>query len=604
MNKTVTINISGVIFHIEEDAFDKLSKYLGTIKSYFKDSDGRDEIMGDIEARIAELLKEKVSDHKQVVLMTDVDHVISVMGKPEDYASETETAQEKKETKEEENAEPGSKKRRRVFRDPDDKVLGGVCSGISNYFDIDPLWLRLSLIIFTLLGGAGIIIYIILWIVIPKAKTTAEKLEMKGEKVNVNSIKKSVEEEMEHFKKKGKDFEQEAKNVASPENRQKIRSGTDKFLDFLASVGTSFIKVFAKIFAVVIIIVGVSLSIALLTSVFGVSNFGWSNANEWMSVFFEDNSQFDLAIIALLLIVGIPFMMLVYGGFRMLLGIQVKNRMIQVISSSLWFIGLILGLYITVDVVTEFTEEGSTREVITLSTKSDTLYLRGTEVPEEVFEDTRLRRHIHRSSNNSNWQFVNMDEKTLRFGYPDISLERSQNDSFHVEIIRYSYGTDKKTALNLARSIRYPQPVITDSIVEFTGVAEFDVTQKWRGQDVKIIIRVPKGRSVFLSKSLKPYLYDVDNVHDVYDGDMLNRAWIMTDEGLNCGTCEGLDLNSKEVHIDQDEIHIRDEDKEIHIEKKDSPSAPSGNKPSVEMNDLNDQEFSLGLPLLRSLIKG
>jgi hypothetical protein len=85
MNKTVTINISGIIFHIEEDAYDTLSKYLSTIKGYFTNADGGSEIMSDIEARIAELLKEKVSDYKQVVLMADVEHVMNVMGKPEDF---------------------------------------------------------------------------------------------------------------------------------------------------------------------------------------------------------------------------------------------------------------------------------------------------------------------------------------------------------------------------------------------------------------------------------------------------------------------------------------------------------------------------------------
>ena len=145
MNRTITMNLSGIIFHIEEDAYDRLNKYLATIKGYFKDSEGRDEIMSDIEGRIAEMLGEKVSTTKQAVLIIDVESVIAVMGKPEDIASENDipptnsnNAQAAADTK----MDYSGSRRRRIFRDPDDKIIGGVCSGIANYFDFDPIWLR------------------------------------------------------------------------------------------------------------------------------------------------------------------------------------------------------------------------------------------------------------------------------------------------------------------------------------------------------------------------------------------------------------------------------------------------------------------------------
>lgn len=138
MNKTITMNLSGIIFHIEEDAYEMLNKYLSTIKGYFHDSEGRDEIMNDIESRIAEMLQEKVSTTKQAVLKMDVESVIAVMGKPEDFAGES-AENAKNESKTEANAPFEGNKRRRVFRDPDDAVVSGVCSGISNYFDLDPI---------------------------------------------------------------------------------------------------------------------------------------------------------------------------------------------------------------------------------------------------------------------------------------------------------------------------------------------------------------------------------------------------------------------------------------------------------------------------------
>jgi phage shock protein PspC (stress-responsive transcriptional regulator) len=145
MNKTVTINISGIIFHIEEDAYDILSKYLSTIKGYFNKSEGRDEIVSDIESRIAEMLQERISPLKQVVLMADVEHVISIMGKPEEFAGEQTDEQEKAGTEASDAGQTTGRKR--LFRDPDDKMLGGVCAGIGHYFGIEAVWLRLALAI-------------------------------------------------------------------------------------------------------------------------------------------------------------------------------------------------------------------------------------------------------------------------------------------------------------------------------------------------------------------------------------------------------------------------------------------------------------------------
>src|SRR4051812_22742992 len=162
MNKIVTINISGIIFHIEEDAFEKLNNYLNTIKGYFSKTDDGSEIMSDIQARIAELLQGKISTVKQVVLMVDVDSVIEIMGKPEEFIEDANEAPQTEDT------EPIKK---RLFRDPDRKIIAGVCSGIAAYFDVDVIWIRLVMFLLFFFGGVSLWIYIILWIVIPQAKT-------------------------------------------------------------------------------------------------------------------------------------------------------------------------------------------------------------------------------------------------------------------------------------------------------------------------------------------------------------------------------------------------------------------------------------------------
>src|ERR1700739_1307377 len=178
MKKTINISLGSIVFHIEEDAPQKLSAYLDAISSSMQGSEGQAEIMGDIEARIAELLQPKVNSFKQVISITDVEEVIGIMGNPEEFATGN------AETKKEEPLNTGEKGRyqygeRRIFRDTDDKVLGGVCSGLAYHFGIDPIWLRLGFGLSIFLGGFGLLLYILMLIIIPKAQTAAEKLEMR-----------------------------------------------------------------------------------------------------------------------------------------------------------------------------------------------------------------------------------------------------------------------------------------------------------------------------------------------------------------------------------------------------------------------------------------
>ncbi len=183
MKKTLTANISGTVFHIEEDAYDRLHRYLNTIRSQFTGTDGREEIMADIESRIAELFTERLDGRRQVVSIDDVEHVIGIMGQPEDYMVGENAGGEQRSTGSERSdkgpnwtmGEAGRRSGKRLFRDPEDKWVGGVLGGVGAYFNIDPLILRLIYLVFLFLGF-GFILYLILWIVVPKADSAADML--------------------------------------------------------------------------------------------------------------------------------------------------------------------------------------------------------------------------------------------------------------------------------------------------------------------------------------------------------------------------------------------------------------------------------------------
>jgi phage shock protein PspC (stress-responsive transcriptional regulator) len=191
MKITVSINLGGYSFNIDEDAYAELKRYLKNLELHFAGEESSSEILSDIETRMAELFRTKLTNYKQVINMQDVQHVVSVLGTPEDISeNDGPTARDK-------FSSPGY---HRMYRDTDHRVIGGVCSGMAAFWDIE-LWV-VRLIFFALaMMGVGILIYLILYIVLPEAKTTAEKIEMKGNPVNIHNIKDSVKKEFDTVRK-------------------------------------------------------------------------------------------------------------------------------------------------------------------------------------------------------------------------------------------------------------------------------------------------------------------------------------------------------------------------------------------------------------------
>ncbi len=187
MKKALHISIGKTLFFIEEDAHAALDAYLHRVKEYFKHTTGNDEILSDIENRIAEQLTES---GEKVITLPAVESVLNSMGQVEDFGDAGETIEEA----------ATKSTTRRLYRNPDDVVIAGVSSGLAAYFGIEALWVRLAFVLLTLLTGTGIVLYIILWIIIPEAKTTSQKLEMAGSPVTLGTLSETVKERVEEMK--------------------------------------------------------------------------------------------------------------------------------------------------------------------------------------------------------------------------------------------------------------------------------------------------------------------------------------------------------------------------------------------------------------------
>ncbi len=192
MKITVSINLGGYSFNIDEDAYSELKRYLKNLDMHFAGEESSSEILQDIEARMAELFRARLTTYKQVININDVKEVTAIMGNPEEFSDDEGPSRKEK------FSTPGP---HRMYRDPDKRIIGGVCAGMGAYWDIEPWIIRVIFIALAIGGGLGILIYLILYVVLPEAKTTAQKIEMKGDPVNINNIKDSVKKEFDNVRK-------------------------------------------------------------------------------------------------------------------------------------------------------------------------------------------------------------------------------------------------------------------------------------------------------------------------------------------------------------------------------------------------------------------
>lgn len=275
MKKTLTVNLGGTVFNIDDDAYRLLDNYLCNLKAHFSKEEGAEEIVDDIERRISELLAEKLAAGQQVITISDVEEVIARVGKPEEMDQEGQAAEanagQAQGGASAQTAGQGASTQgaahRRLFRNPDDKILGGVISGIAAYFCWDVTLLRLLLLVILICGyGTLIPVYIICWFLIPEARTAAEKLSMRGEPITVENIGKTVTD----------GFEKVAGGVNDYVRSGKPRTFMQKLGDSLVRICGWVLKVLLVIavvcfspFLLVMAIVLVALIIALIAAVIG-----------------------------------------------------------------------------------------------------------------------------------------------------------------------------------------------------------------------------------------------------------------------------------------------------------------------------------------------
>ncbi|MCP4310985.1 MAG: PspC domain-containing protein [Bacteroidetes bacterium] len=518
MKKTIKINLNGIIFNIDDDAYEKLKSYLDTISRYFSNKNESKEIIDDIESRIAELFQERVSAENQVITLTIVNEVIDIMGNPEDIADTGEGGDGQRSFH---DTYSNSKK---LYRDPEQSVIGGVCGGLAAYFRMDAVIFRLLFVIFFFAGGASVLVYVILWIVLPKAETAAQKLEMRGEKVNVSNLEKKIREEYDHVKENVKDNVSRAK---SSDTYKKAQNGASDFFEVLGKILLVFVKVILIIIGTSLVIGGIGILIGLITLPFaGVHLFPFESYNFSLGdVFmpFTDPVSVTLLTIAVTLLIMIPIGAMIYALIRLIFNIKTRNRGIGVGALVLWMVCLFSIIGIVAFESSNYSDFG--RSIIShdLEVESDTLYIKINADQEESVDDEYL-------VDIGNRWFLLEDAEAF-YGSINIDLERTSSENFVLEIEKESKGKNWDRAKENASNIDYGFRLRDNKLI-LDPYYSVGLENKWRFPRVETTLRIPEGKVVVLDRETRNYLEGIRNVNNLSDWNMAGKTWEMTEEGL------------------------------------------------------------------------
>ncbi|MFM9947030.1 MAG: GIN domain-containing protein [Saprospiraceae bacterium] len=514
MNKVSSINLGGYPFTIDEDAYEYLRQYLDAIHRHFRGVEGNEEITSDIETRLAELFQASLGN-RPIVIMKDVKDAVAVMGAPEDFGAEPLSENPKGKF----NIKTG----KRLFRNPEEEVIGGVCSGIAAYFGIqDPLWVRLFFVVVAISGGFGVPLYIILWAIMPKPKTASDWLAMRGEPINFSNIGRIIQEEVERLSGKISEFGEEmggGSKKAGSDGKDSFKEGMDAVGNALRGAGDSL----QYLWKPVLYIVGFFLVLFFALAWIGSAT-GLFFVYPFLDFLFPGKSGFAmLSIVNLFLIVGIPLISLVLLVSRLLFGTRVSTGW-RTGLSIMWGIS-ITSFFLLGSLFGRQFSDGGQFSANAGSYKGDTLYV--TAPMETAPIDTWY--------NIDNEVMLADDKLIVRNVH--LSIAKAEGTTFELVKEVSARGENNAEANALANT------TITDARFEGNQLnisPYYSLTkgQKWRVQDVKYILKVPEGKFVkFTTDNPWSMMRDIELADDTDFWEHPNRLWKMSADGLACTDC-------------------------------------------------------------------
>jgi len=500
MKKNFSVNIGGRIFNIDDDAYECLNSYLSRLRNFFAAEQGYQEIIADIEMRIAELLDQKKDNGLQIITLSHIEEVIASMGEPDQF-SDSETEKPK--------TAPGVKTRGKLFRDPDNRQIGGVAAGIAAWFGIDPVWVRVIFAAFTLFYAVGIIVYAVLWIILPVAQTTSEKLEMQRRSININTLRNELSSASSGIQKTG----------------NSILQTIGTLIRFVTEVVA---RLFNLLFQLLGRLSGLLLLLIVIGMFVGLSAASLVRENMNMGEYRLDTTTLVqalqwlvpgpdvrwLAYISILLLLTAITGLLIYAGLRLLLKWPPLRWQIVIVFVLLLVAGIITG------VGTIFQYSRASEHVGSITERQSIL------MKKKYF-------HMVSGPGDYNRYFMPLTGDTtpgnVKYALGDISLSVRPvpADSLFVTSIRSASAWQESQAADYAADISY-NFIVQDTMVAFNPYFMFPHNDGMRYQKLDIIVGIPVNTEILIDEPLSWRI----NYRDFVDNDRQAGTFIMTPSGL------------------------------------------------------------------------
>ena len=519
MDKTIKINIAGILFQIDENAYRILQNYLQVINNRFRNVHGGNETIEDIESRIAEIFQSQ-KGLAGVITKENVESMISIIGKPEDFGNPGEH--------EEEIPPSSTSHKKRLYRNPDDSIISGVCGGLGAYLNTDPVLFRILFILIAF-SGVGILVYIALWIAVPSAYNESKKREMYG---NAYHSARS------HYIN--------TKRTESP-GTPVYNSGYYNS----SGIGNAFNEVFRALgrvcfiaFRVLLIIVGVAFVVSgflvilslVLIFIFKLPGAFTSEGLDWSLTYFPDFLNFIVNpaltpwIIALgLFILLLPMIFLIYWGLRMIIWFKAKDGIYNLVGLVLWVMAIATLSILLFNNGISFAETGKTSARYILSDNPDTLYI----ISNHKVADLDYNKMLTFPDNEYSI-FMNEDKREL-YIRPDLNIYHSHDGDSRIDIKKRSAGYNQHDAMQRAEGLKYSYSINGDTLIldEYFTIQS---SRKWSADNIGIYIHIPEGTIVKMDSASfnlynPDYWYDEDS-NESEGWNTFNKTWVMSEEGL------------------------------------------------------------------------
>ncbi len=552
MNKTININLAGTFFHIDEDAYLKLQNYLDVIKRFFTNSQGKDEIISDIEARIAELFIERVQHDKQVVNNKHVEEVITIMGQPEDYIVDDEIFDDEPKTKKTYD----SKTHKKLFRDTENQYIGGVSSGLAHYVRMDAIWIRLAWILLTVFSWGGFVfIYILLWILVPEASTTAQKIAMTGDPVNISNIEKKIKEGLD-------DVADRVKNVDYEKIENNVKTSSRTFFGTIKNIIKFILKGIGKFIGIIILIVASSTLISLFIGMFTVGTIDFIHSPWSDFIQLTDTTGVPIWILSILsfLAIGIPFLFLFILGLKMLIknlksiGNSAKYSLI-----TIWAVAICGLITIGIKQYAQTAHEATLTQKHELKINTtDTLNIK---IANSFSYDDRY--------DNNNFDIIIDDTDNQKLYIEDVKLNiKPASDSISsIKIRKSAEGSSYREAKQRAEEINYIY-TLEENTLKLDDFLLTDFKNKYRDQEVTITLYLPENTIIYLNKNLRSHIgSNTPNDQDFYRSSITKHTWKIGEDELICLDC--IDETEDEEDSDEEGININEDGININIKNDD-----------------------------------